>query len=104
MGETTEGLLDQKVMGIKRAKRDVLQSQVLGGAGVAVGLEVTVPAPCPGTLRAGHDARQTPEVFPVMLLVSLVGGGCCTCRRHCHLPAVSGVPGYSWSNTFCRSL
>lgn len=43
-----EGVLDQKVMGMKTAKGDVPQSQVLGGAGVAMGLEVTVPQ-CPGT-------------------------------------------------------
>lgn len=36
-------------MGIKRGKGDVPASHVLGGAGVAMGLEVTVPALCPGT-------------------------------------------------------
>lgn len=41
-----EGVLDQKVMGVKRVKADVPQSRALEAAG----LEVALPVLCPGTL------------------------------------------------------
>lgn len=105
VGETPEGLLDQKVMATKRAKGDAPQSHVLGGAGVAVGLEVTVPVLCPGThsmlgTMPGRHLRFSPWCCWCLWWVE---GAACAAGT-CHLPAVPGVPGYSWSNTFCRSL
>lgn len=49
MAENTARVLDQKVIGIKRAKGDVPLVQVLGGAAAAVQLELRVPVSCPRT-------------------------------------------------------
>lgn len=79
-------VLDQNVTGIKGAKVDVPQPQVLGAAPAAAGLEMVVlPAPCPGTPSMLGMAPSRDLGFSrgtATLLVSLVGG-CCSprCRR-----------------------
>lgn len=106
LGETTDRVLDQKVTGIKRAKADVPQSHAPGAAPAAVGLEVALPAPCPGTPSMLGMAPSRDLGFSrgsVALPASLVGGRCSPHCRRSHLPAAPCVHGHSWSDASCKS-
>lgn len=92
------------MLGIKRAKADVPQPRAPGAALAAAGLEVALPAPCPGTpstlgMAPSRDTGFCPG--STALPESSVCGSCSLRCWHSHVPAAPCGRGHSWSNGSC---